>query len=248
MNSEGTAFESAQAGTPIASMEGVFVKATGSGQTAVFTTTLQRSSAQMNIRLSYGQNYVDNAIIGFGEGSTLLKAMFNPNASKVYFAEDKGDYSIIRVGKSGEQALNFKASENGSYTLSFNLDEVELSYLHLIDNLTGADVDLLALRQAQRPVEYTFDARTTDYACRFKLVFNANMTTGADNFAFFNGSEWIVSNMGEATLQVVDMLGRILVNETINGNASIRISETPGVYVMRLVNGNEVRAQKIVVQ
>jgi hypothetical protein len=41
-----------------------------------------------------------------------------------------------------------------------------LDYLHLIDNLTGADVDLL-----QMP-EYTFTAKTTDYASRFRLVFS----------------------------------------------------------------------------
>ena len=37
--------------------------------------------------------------------------------------------------------------------------------LHLIDNLTGKDINLL-----ETP-EYSFDAKATDNASRFKLVF-----------------------------------------------------------------------------
>ena len=245
MNTAGTAFESSQAGTPIASMEAVFVKATSSGQTAVFTTATQRSNAHMNIRLSHNQNYVDNAIIGFGEGSTLLKVMFNTNASKVYFAEDKGDYSIIRVGTSGEQPLNFKASENGSYTLTFSLDEVKMAYLHLIDNKTGIETDLL-----QTP-SYSFDANTGDYESRFKLVFVTDGEgAGFDNdeFAFFSNGNWIILNEGEAVLQVIDVNGRVLRNETIHGTANVNVNATPGIYMMRLVNGDNVKVQKVVVR
>ena len=121
-----------------------------------------------------------------------------------------------------------------------------MTYLHLIDNMTGADVDLLATPS------YTFDARTTDYASRFKLVFKAGTgideNTTTESFAFFNGSEWTVSNQGEATLQVVDMLGRIVNTQTINGNATININETAGIYMLRLVNGDNTMIQKIVVR
>jgi hypothetical protein len=52
---------------------------------------------------------------------------------------------------------------------------VSFSYLHLIDNMTGADVDLLPLLRGQgglnQPATYTFTAKTTDYESRFKLVF-----------------------------------------------------------------------------
>ena len=142
--------------------------------------------------------------------------------------------------------IKFKASENGSYTLSVDVENVDLDYLHLIDNKTGADVDLLATPN------YTFDARTTDYSSRFRLVFSANQgdcpSTGSEPFAYYNGSEWVVSNEGRATLQVIDMLGRVLSSETIAGNATIRIEQPAGVYLMRLVNNNDVKTQKVVVK
>ena len=99
---------------------------------------------------------------------------------------------------------------------------------------------------------YSFEARTTDYANRFRLVFSANDENGAstdsETFAFFNGSEWCISNMGAATLQVIDVTGRILSSENVNGNATISLNETPGVYVFRLVNGDSVKTQKVIVK
>ena len=140
--------------------------------------------------------------------------------------------------------VNFKAAENGTYSLSVNAESMEMNYLHLIDNVTGADIDLL-----QTP-NYTFEASTNDYASRFRLVFSANesTSTGSENFAYFNGSTWTVSNIGEATLQVVDMMGRVLSSKTVSGNAEINLNQAAGVYVLRLVNGENVRTQKIVVK
>ena len=244
MNAGGTAIESAMAGTAIAPMEGVFVKASGSGQTAVFTTTQQRGDGHLNIRLSHNQGRaIDNAIIGFGEGGSLLKVQLMSNASKIYFTENDKDYAIISVGQIGEQPLNFTTSVNGSYTLTFSLAEVRLSYLHLIDNMTGADVDLL-----ETPT-YTFSAKSTDYESRFKLVFATIGDADADDdFAFFSNGNWVVVNEGEAVVQVIDMNGRILSSETINGSAQVNVNAACGLYVMRLVNGEKVKVQKIVVQ
>ena len=144
----------------------------------------------------------------------------------------------------GEMPINFEAVSNGSYTLSVSPNGTSMVYLHLIDNKTGADIDLL-----KTPI-YTFDAKTTDYASRFRLVFGANAASGdaCEPFAYFNGSNWTVSNPSTATLQVVDVMGRIVSSQTINGNASINVSETAGVYVLRLVNGEKVMTQKIVVR
>ena len=119
-----------------------------------------------------------------------------------------------------------------------------MKYLHLIDNMTGADVDLLATPS------YSFEARTSDYASRFRLVFNGtSVNENTDEaFAYYNGSEWVLNNMGSATLQVIDVTGRVLSTETLEGNATISLNQVPGVYMLRLVNSDSVRTQKIVVK
>ncbi|MBQ1584260.1 MAG: T9SS type A sorting domain-containing protein [Prevotella sp.] len=50
-----------------------------------------------------------------------------------------------------------------------------------------------------------------------------------------------------ACLQVVDVMGRIVVSTDVARNVSTS-EMTPGVYVLRLINGNNVRTQKIVIK
>ena len=163
--------------------------------------------------------------------------------------------------------VNFKAAKNGTYTLTFDVENVNFNYLHLIDNLTGADVDLLTppacghlltegdvpLLRGQggfnNPATYTFTAKTTDYESRFKLVFaTIGGDANGDNeapFAFINNGNIIVN--GEGTLQVIDVMGRVIVS----GDAINRVSTggmAAGVYVLRLINGDDVRTQRIVVR
>ena len=149
--------------------------------------------------------------------------------------------------------VNFKANENSTYTITVNPEGVKMAYLHLIDNMTGADVDLL-----QTP-EYTFTAKTTDYKSRFRLVFsvcgdaNGDIDGDHEDFAFFNGSTWTVSHSStgsgdKATLQVIDMTGRVLSTEIISGNTEVSINQPAGIYMLRLVNGEEMSVQKNVVR
>ena len=120
-----------------------------------------------------------------------------------------------------------------------------MAYLHLIDHMTGADVDLLQISN------YTFTAKTTDYESRFRLAFVANNAEldGDDvNFAFFANGSWIIANEGQATLQVIDLTGRVIGSESINGSVAKVINHPAGIYMMRLINGNDVKTQKIVVK
>ena len=67
-----------------------------------------------------------------------------------------------------------------------------------------------------------------------------------ENFAFFTNGNWIISNDGEAVLQVIDLNGRVLSSEEIHGSLSKHISAVPGIYMLRLIKGDDVKVQKIV--
>jgi hypothetical protein len=190
---------------------------------------------------SRGTTTIDRARVRFGEGRNLEKFQFDTRHTKIYIPEGDQDFSVYYADGAGTIPVNFKAQDNGRYTLDFSTEEVGFNYLHLIDNMNGNDVDLL-----QTPY-YAFDAKSTDFASRFTLVF----ATGNDNddtFAFFNNGVWIINNDGEATLQVVDALGRMLSSENISGSTSKAINVAPGVYMLRLINGDNVKVQKIVVK
>ncbi len=255
MNDEGTAIElnAFSASTAIPACTGIMVKAETTGENVTFSKnapsatanngTLQIAVAQANTR---GLAAQDKAIVSFNAGDELGKFYFGESNAKLYIPQNGKELAIATAARKGELPLNFKAKKNGEYTLRISIDAAELDYLHLIDNLNGADVDLLHTN------EYTFTAKTSDYASRFKLVFEANeedgVSTGSTTFAYYNGSEWVINNEGMATLQVIDALGRVLSSETISGNAKVNIDATPGVYVMRLVNGDNVKTQKVVVK
>ena len=190
-------------------MEGIFVKAEGEyDDTMIFSLqapckgqSSKPKHEQMVINLSRdrgpstgsGTTIIDRAIVRMGEGQTQPKFQINRNSTKLYIPQGGTDYAIITSNGQGELPLNFKAETDGTYTLSFNAEEVGFSYLHLIDNMTGADVDLLPLLRGQgglnQPATYTFTAKTTDYESRFKLVFSTNDTGDTSTGLETEGSE-----------------------------------------------------------
>ena len=253
MNSTGSGLEAVnETESPVNVMEGVFVYAEYNAEYGYVTNYAQftpngntSGGGGMKINLTRNRGTaIDNAIVRFDEGQQLPKFQLFENSTKLYIPQGNEDYAIVRSAAQGEMPVSFRASENGTYTIAVEAENVDMNYLHLIDNMTGADVDLLATPN------YTFEARTNDYTSRFRLVFSANGIDEqtAETFAFFNGTSWTVSNTGDATLQVVDITGRIVSSETINGNATISLNQSAGIYMLRLVNGNDVKVQKVVVR
>ena len=253
MNEEGTAIEpiAVSEWAPIPACNGVMVKAEAQGETVTFTRSApQNVTNQGNIQIAVTQVGIrgsvthDKAIVSFNPVDQLDKFIFNESTAKVYIPRGGKDYAIFAsTDKIGEIPVNFEAAKNGNYTINVNVNNLEFDYLHLIDNLTGADVDLLV------EPSYTFEAKTTEYDSRFKLVFSISGDTDGDNapFAFINnGNIIIVGAEADAILQIVDVMGRVLVS-TDNLRSISTNGMAKGVYVL-LINGEEVKTQKIVVE
>ena len=236
MNEDGTELEVATEAVP--PMEGCFVLAEAEGQTVTFSTEAKGQNALVALNISNAGKVVDRAIVRFGQGQQLPKFQLNPNSTKLFVTLDGNDYAVVRSEGVGELPISFKAERNGDFNMTLSSENVDFAYLHLIDNLTGADQDLLA-----NP-SYAFNASTTDYASRFRLVF----ATGNDDdtFAFFSNGSLFVNNEGNATVQVIDLTGRIVKSESINGCANVNFDAAPGVYMVRLVNGDNIKVQKVV--
>ena len=256
---------------PLTPGEGFFVKATGDGASITFNAQTRGESKAtelvevptLTIDLLQDGLTIDRLVVKH-EGEPLEKFTLRENGTRIYATEGGKDYAVVTVISSDSEAnqteipVNFKAAKNGTYTISVNLENTDFGYLHLIDNLTGTDVDLLAPVIArndaiQGTASYTFHAKTTDYASRFRLVFSVCGDANDDNepFAYVDAAGNIIVNGGSSTgletLQVVDVMGRVIVQ----GDAMNRVSTsgmTPGIYVLRLINGNDVRTQKTVVR
>ena len=265
MNPEGT--EIIVATDPsIAAMEGIFVHTDTDGEMLTFTKATRGTENHERIVINLSgvsasstPTIIDRAIVRTGECRTLPKFQISDNSTKLSFLQDGKDYAVVTIGRNaarhvstGEIPLNFKPAKNGTYTLSFDIENIELDYLHLIDNMTGADVDLVAT-STDSMATYTFAAKTTDYASRFRLVFSTNPNCGdaiGDNasFAYIDASGNIVitAEAGTASLQLIDVMGRVV--HCGDPRHSVSTARIPaGVYVLRLIGGEKVLTQKIVI-
>ena len=233
----------------INAMEGVFVKATRDKEPMTFSTeepTKNPAALVMNVTRDRG-SVIDRAIVHFNENLVLPKFMLNENSTKLCIQKNDQNFAVVKANEEDELPVIFKANSNGNYTISVSSMEVNFDYLHLIDNQTGTDVDLLT-----NP-SYNFNAGVNDSANRFSLRFKAN--TNVNTSEDFNpityrhdGQLSIIGLQGNSELQVIDILGRVLSSKIINGDFNQIINATSGVYVIRVVNDQKTYTQKIVVE
>ena len=222
----------------------VQAKSTANGQCLAFDDRLASSakarSNNDNIMFTVANSqYSDVAYVMFEEGHGLTKIDHrNAEIPMLYIPKNDEGFAIATMNTTTTMfPLNFKAKTMGSYTISCN-PEGDFSYLHLFDRFTGEDVDMLL------EGEYTFMASPTDNHERFivKLEYS-NGSEISEVFAYQNGNEIIVN--GEGTLQVFDVMGRMIATQQINGVQTMCTSSlSTGVYILKL---NE-KTQKIVVR
>jgi len=236
---------------PISPCEAILVQAQTDRETVSFSKVPVAEPSAIVMQLS-GQKLrsnatLDEARISFEEQCQLTKYTWGKAASAIYIPQNGQNFAVAYANGQNEMPLNFKAAQNGTYTLNFETENLDLDYLHLIDNMTGADVDLLA------SPSYSFEGRANDYESRFKLVFSNYEDTVGDNaaFAYINDGNIIVTGVEDASnasLQVMDMMGRVFVSHSGGIQCIPTAGMTAGVYVLRLINGDSVKTQKIVIE
>ena len=182
-------------------------------------------------------------------GAPVQRAMRICNGL-IYCHYDDADWGIAftQPGVS-ELPIRFETAENTQFVLTWDTQNGDFSYMHLIDNMTGTDIDCLVTD------EYKFTASTNDYASRFRLVFdytgveeNGDDINENDNFAFQMGDELVVN--GEGTLQLFDMTGRLMMETRVSGTQSTVAmpAASQGIYLLRLTTRNATKTQKIVLR
>ena len=145
---------------------GFLVKANATGQ----SVTLNPQSKSDNpdngqyLRISIGEETV---YVKLNEGISMHLMNLNEKHSSLYLLYDGKPYVMLVRDNADALDLCFDSKHNGTQTITVDTGGLDLKYLHLIDNLTGNDVDLLATPT------YTFETQTGDNSNRFKLVFSA---------------------------------------------------------------------------
>ena len=188
-------------------------------------------------------NASDNLIIRFGEsesdGFPKLEN-FNDEISTVYVKHENNKYGIFNSdANTTEIPVCFDANTMGNYTLTFDVN-ADFETLYLIDSKTGESINLLMEN------EYQFMAMSNDTPERFILKLdNGQQSTSNSNFAYINNGNLIVD--AEGAVQIIDIMGRVVIAEE-NHDGIINVSSLEdATYIVRCVNENEVKTQKIVI-
>ena len=138
---------------PLMPAEGFFVKATDEGASVIFNSgrsVTVNESGSIRVELSEKGKLIDRLIVK-RECEPLEKLSLNEIRTKLFATQGQQEMAIIPcVGN--EQPINFKTAKDGTYTIDVNANGMEFNYFHLIDNLTGNDIDLLTTsRYTLRP-------------------------------------------------------------------------------------------------
>lgn len=226
----------------ISPYQGFLVQADVDDKVAIFHETAQRGAKSNGDNIMFqveNSKYSDAAFALFDKGYGLNKIDHrNADIPMLYIPKDKQNFAIATMSDDTKSFnLNFKAMTTGKYTLSYKATGT-YSYLHVIDRLTGEDVDMLL------EGEYSFIASPSDAENRFivRLEYSAGSESPESSvFAYQSGNDIIVN--GEGELQIFDMMGRRVSTQYVSGVETINL-QLSGVYVFRL---NE-KTQKIVVK
>jgi len=251
--------------------QGFMVKIDAAG-TAQFTDAMRSVSTSGSYSASFrGDDHADYPLVnlfakdmngnrdmvtvelGRPDKGGLLKSLVpGSSTGSLYCRYEEKDYDLAFTEPGlAEAAIRFTTSEDMEYTMTWNTQNGEFGYLHLIDNMTGADIDCLTAD------EYRFSSRPSDYASRFRLVFaytgieeheEGGASAGSAVFAFQMGDELVVN--GEGTLQLFDVTGRLLLTTEVSGSQTTmqKPNVGAGVYLLRLTNDNGSKTQKIVIK
>lgn len=224
--------------------DGFFVQTIGNDPYIEYTTTRRRSEKNYLNLIATGKNGDDNIIIDFSgsekEGFNKLEN-FNDEIAELYIFDDGYRYAIKNFDADVQEVeVRFDAKQMGRYTISA-IAEGEFETVILVDRMTGIETNLLT-------EDYAFTSTADEAKDRFIVKFaNGQQTTDNSQFVYQSGEELIINAQG--MIQIVDVLGRVVYqSEHFNDINRIGVENFDNAsYVVRCVNGKEVKTQKIVI-
>ena len=199
------------------------------------------NNGSINIVVS-NDKYSDNAIVSFSEGKGLNKfPHLNKEAHEVYVIDNDTKYGVATMNDDVTTIpVGFKANTMGEYTIAAKAQDCKFNSMTLTDKMTGVKTNLLT-------DSYTFMATTNDNPNRFTLTLNADTDVDAD-FIYINNNEMIINNIeGDGLVQIYDVMGRSVATYNVSGSANISMETlSEGVYIVRMIDANGVKTQKVV--
>ena len=228
---------------PIAPTQGLLIKTSTGG-----TLTINKNAVGRNTRSASNESiafnvrntkYRDVAHVTFNNGISLDKIKHrNSKIPMIYIPVNNTKYAIaVMNNDTNEFPVAFEAMTMGEYTISISANKNRYSEITLVDIKENRTIDLLK-------EEYTFFATTNEDPERFIV----KISPRNDAVIYANSNNITIDNIkGNGYIQVYDITGKVVTS--LNSQSAIyqisAESMTNGVYIVRLIDDNGTKVQKI---
>ena len=224
--------------------DGIMIMTTGANP-SVSVTKGNRNAVSDHINVvARGTEGDDNFIISLsGEEYAGYKKLenFNGEISTVYVSEYGTQYGIVNRDADVEEVeFCFDAKKMGYYTIDVILDG-NYSSVTLYDRIENVETDMLSGNGYKF---FALDAR--ENYNRFVLRFSKKTDSDGGNFVYQSGDELVID--AEGLVQIIDVMGRIVYSGDQSGINRVNVNGLENsACVVRNINNNEIRTQKIVI-
>ena len=221
--------------------DGIMIMTTGSNPTVSVTKNSRNAVADHINVVASGAEGDDNFIVSLSGDSDGFKKLenFNKDIAQVYVSEYGTQYGIVNRDADVEEVeFCFNASKMGRYTITVT-PSGEFSRVSLYDRVENVETDMLADNTYK-----FFATNSTDN--RFVLKFAKKTDIDGGNFVYQSGDELVID--AEGLVQIIDVMGRIVYSGEQSGVNRVNVNGLENsACVVRNINSNEVRTQKIVI-
>ena len=159
----------------------------------------------------------------------------------VYVLENDMPYGIYNYSEDVQEVeLVFIAAHIGEYNIHIE-PSGEFEYVTLVDKVNDRETNMMTS-------SYTFTTTPKENGNRFLLRFAKDKGSAEqEKFVFQSGNELVIE--AEGMVQIIDVMGRVVYsNDVTSENNRIDTSKfNTAAYIVRLINGNGIKTQKIVV-
>lgn len=224
--------------------DGFFVKATGANPTMSYNTRNRNAKKETSLNVvAAGKNGKDNVVVRLDENQEGFPKInnFNENIALVYVLENDMPYGIYNYSEDVQEVeLVFIAAHIGEYNIHIEPNG-EFEYVTLVDKVNDRETNMMTS-------SYTFTTTPKENGNRFLLRFAKDKGSAEqEKFVFQSGNELVIE--AEGMVQIIDVMGRVVYsNDVTSENNRIDTSKfNTAAYIVRLINGNGVKTQKIVV-
>ena len=227
--------------------EGVMVYSTGKDAYLNYTQNSRNKSKSksnyINV-IASGYNGSDNVIIKFDGNETecfpKLKN-FNDEIANIYLKVSDVQCAMANYNDDIQEIpLYFDAKKMDKYTITFDFHG-KFDNVYLFDSKIGREINMLTEKQ------YTFMSGNDDHRDRFIIRMGEMKKDDTnDNFVYIENGNIIVNDThGDATINIYDMTGRMLIttNDTFISTASL----STGMYLIQKNDDKGSKVQKLTI-